>query len=199
MATVKVRQGATSRWVFRWAQSLREYVPILTVMKQAPLRISAPDHGVPNGWPVWFENASGGLAALKAAGPTPTADELYRPIVIDADTLEFNVINARGWRDTPAGATLVYYSPLDITGAIARMQIRKDAKAATPLLDLDSALLGGIVNDVALASTTVTLTAAQTALLPEGTYVTDVELLQTDGTVLATQQIEIEVSAEVTR
>lgn len=70
--------------------------------------------------------------------------------------------------------------PLDMTGYVARMQVRPDF-GETAILDLSSPS-NGIVIDEELVQ--VTITAAQTAALDAGNYKYDLEVESPDGTVL---------------
>lgn len=71
---------------------------------------------------------------------------------------------------------------VDLTGYTARMQIRATAEAATTLLDLTTEnnriALGGAAGTI-----TLSISATDTAALPAGRAVYDLELVAPDGTV----------------
>jgi hypothetical protein len=70
------------------------------------------------------------MTAINAANDPPK-DKDYLPVsVIDADTLEFNSINAAGYPALVAGSgVLMAKTPVDLTGAAVTMQVRDDTGA----------------------------------------------------------------------
>lgn len=108
------------------------------------------------------------------------------------------------WR-IDQGATEVQpfqYAPAgvveNLTGYTARMMIRANVADANPLLSLTSPS-GGIVITAATGTVTVTITAAQTAALPAGVHVYDLELVAPDTRVIKMIRGTVSVRAEVTR
>jgi hypothetical protein len=88
-------------------------------------------------------------------------------------------------------------SPFVLTGWTARMQVRARRAAGAPLLDLTSTPAAGIV--IASNVLTVTVTAAQTAALPAGRAVYDVEIVSPAGEVTRLVEGSFIVEGEVTR
>lgn len=89
---------------------------------------------------------------------------------------------------------------VDLTGYLARMQVRNSFDSTTPLVDVDSAAKGGVQLQVGgLGEIAVTLTAAQTALLPRVAGVYDLELVSPTGTVTRLVQGRARIKPEVTR
>jgi len=88
-------------------------------------------------------------------------------------------------------------SPVDLTGYTARMQARPHAGSSAVYLDLSSVnkiTLGGPAGTIVIS-----LTAAETAALPTGTFVYDLELISPLGVTTRLLAGRVVVSAEVTR
>jgi hypothetical protein len=68
------------------------------------------------------------MTAINASNDPPK-DKDYLPVsVIDANTLEFNSINATGYPALTAGSgVLMAKTPVDLTGAMITMQVRDDS------------------------------------------------------------------------
>jgi hypothetical protein len=89
---------------------------------------------------------------------------------------------------------------MNITGYSARMMLRVAVDAASALLSLSTAGGGGIaITDASAGKITVTITAAQTAALPEGVLVYDIELESGAGLVTRKLAGQGLVTQEVTR
>lgn len=91
-------------------------------------------------------------------------------------------------------------NPEDLTGVVARMQVRKRHNSEEVLLDLDSDTLGGITVDVPAGAIEVEVTPDLTEALPgrlRGFY--DLELLFPGGRVVRLLQGRVKVDPEVTR
>lgn len=94
------------------------------------------------------------------------------------------------WKDSTG-------TPINLTGYSARMQVRPAVSSSTLRLELTSAngriSLGGSAGTISLS-----ISAADTAALPAGGYVYDLELVS-GATVTRLMQGAFEVRAEVTR
>jgi hypothetical protein len=87
--------------------------------------------------------------------------------------------------------------PVNLTGYTARLQARIDVDETDTILSLTTGAgitLGGAAGTISLDQT-----ATQTALLPKGEYVYDLELQSSGGVVTRLLQGELNISAEVTR
>lgn len=84
-------------------------------------------------------------------------------------------------------------SVFPLTGYTARMQVRQRHGSASPLLTLTPAVNG------AAGTVTITMTAAETAALPPGRCVYDLELVAPDTSVTRLIEGALLVDAEVTR
>jgi hypothetical protein len=87
--------------------------------------------------------------------------------------------------------------PVNLTGYTARLQARIDVDETETILSLTTG--AGITLGGAAGTITLDQTATQTALLPKGEYVYDLELQSSGGVVTRLLQGELNISAEVTR
>ena len=86
---------------------------------------------------------------------------------------------------------------VNLTNYTARLQARIDVDETDTILSLTTGAgitLGGAAGTISLDQT-----ATQTALLPKGEYVYDLELQSSGGIVTRLLQGELNISAEVTR
>ena len=88
---------------------------------------------------------------------------------------------------------------VNLTGYSARLQARVDVEDTETILSLTTDANGGITLGGALGTISLDQTAIQTALLPAGSYVYDLELISGVGAVTRLVQGELDISAEVTR
>jgi hypothetical protein len=86
---------------------------------------------------------------------------------------------------------------VNLTGYTARLQARIDVDETETILSLTTG--AGITLGGAAGTITLDQTATQTALLPKGEYVYDLELQSSGGIVTRLLQGELNISAEVTR
>jgi len=89
-------------------------------------------------------------------------------------------------------------TPVNITNWTARLAARVDVEDSEVILSLTTTN-GGITLGGAAGTISLNQTATQTALLPAGTYVYDLELISAVGAVTRLVQGELNVSPEVTR
>ena len=86
---------------------------------------------------------------------------------------------------------------VNLTGYTARLQARIDVDETDTILSLTTG--AGITLGGAAGTITLDQTAGQTAVLPKGEYVYDLELQSSGGVVTRLLQGELNISAEVTR
>jgi hypothetical protein len=89
-------------------------------------------------------------------------------------------------------------TPVNLTGYTARLAARVDVEDTEVILSLTTSN-GGITLGGSAGTIRLDQTAAQTTLLPAGTYVYDLELIAPNTTVTRLVQGELLISAEVTR
>jgi hypothetical protein len=90
-------------------------------------------------------------------------------------------------------------TPVNITGYTAALQIRTSPLAKTTVLNLTSAVGGGITITGASGLLACRATAAQTNAITNGKYAYDIEITSPAGVVTRICQGTIEVSPQVTR
>jgi hypothetical protein len=121
----------------QWATEELVYREITDIQYIAPLRITAPAHGVPDGWSVRLD--FGGCMGDTLRGKS------FPATLIDPDTLEINAVNGAAlphhWGEAHHSKRyLVYNRPVDLTGVAVtgRLRERTDGR---PLLTLSSGQL----------------------------------------------------------
>lgn len=90
-------------------------------------------------------------------------------------------------------------TPVDLTGATLRMQVRETKHSDIPLLSLSTGGSGITVTDAANGKFTVRAEAAQTDALSFTTGVYDLEIKLADGTVTRLVEGSATLSRQVTR
>ncbi len=192
-----IRRGATNVIPIRIESETWKYASITAVAQAAPLRITAPTHGIPDNWRVAIMNLS--LAGDFAAQNNPPKDAELRPVtVIDANTVEFNAINGAAFRAYVSGGQLAYREPLDLTPYNgARMDV-KDKVGGTPLVSFELGL--GITLETLTPALLLEPTIEQSMLLAAKDYVFDIELLRTAGGVdpICSAESTLTVLSEIT-
>lgn len=146
------RQGDTFRKVIRWEEPPYLYIPITNIAKTAPVRITAPGHNLTRGWRVAVVSVLG-MDEINAKHMPPWDSDLTPAYVIDDDNVDLNAINAAAFADYESGGYLQCWTPVDLQGFTARMQIRDPG--TFELLHEMTSEDGGITIDV--DSLTITL------------------------------------------
>ena len=170
-----IEQGKTFTQVLRWEIQPVVYKAITAITQSAPVRITCPEHGVPQGWRVAVVSVKG-MAQINSSNTPPKAKDYHQATVINADTLELNDINAAEFKAYVSGGYVQYNTPVDLTGMSARLVI-KDKVGGTELLRLDSSALGGIVLNNSTKTITATISATVSAALTwkKGVYELEIE------------------------
>jgi hypothetical protein len=191
-----ILQGATFASVLQWFAADAVHKLISGVAIGLPTLVTAAAHGLTGAGrhPVWITNVKGPYA-LNTAGYSGSQPRWAT--VVDADTLaiDMDTGSAAAWS---SGGVLTYYTPVDLTGYTARMQVRASAAATAVLLDLTTEN-GGITLGGTDGTITCTSSATQTAALTFGTGVYDLELVDGSGVVTRLAEGSVCVSREVTR
>lgn len=117
-------RGTTFRNVQRIGVSPWIYKPISAIANNAPVRITAAAHEMPDGW--WFAVvAAKGLVDLNAECNPPQAKDLYQGTVIDADTIDINSKNGMVFGTHTANTGVIQYlTPLDLAGGSAELVVK---------------------------------------------------------------------------
>ena len=116
------------------------------------------------------------------AAPNEIKDRDYhQATVIDADTIEFNDVNAAGFKAYGGGAHLQYNTPVELTGYVARL-IVKDKVGGVTLFEMTTEN-SRIVLDPLLLTITLTVTATDLAAQTWVKGVYELELESPSGVV----------------
>jgi hypothetical protein len=190
---ITVTRGKTFECGLLAGELSMAYATISAITSVAPVRVTATDHGVPDGWPI-------SISGVKAPSELNVSD--VTAVRIDANTLELNHLNGATWRALSGTGVIAFRKPFDLTGCAARAQVR--TKVGGELLfswhsDVGQAPDSLIVLDVATSQVILPMTAAVTAALVWNRGVFDVELITPGGSVLPLTGIsKINVANEVT-
>lgn len=151
---ISLRKGSSRSIPIMWESRRLIYRSITSIQNTAPVRVTCPGHGLPDGWMVAVANAKG-LVDLNATGNPPKDHEFRQATYVDPDTIEFNKVNGSAFRGHQANTGhLVYYEPvLPVVGLKARMQI-KNKVGGTVLYELTTEN-GGITLDAVLKRITL--------------------------------------------
>lgn len=178
-----LRKGETVAIPLRIESSVLVYKAITAIAKSAPVSITAEGHDLANGWDACVMNAKG-MKQINAE-ENPPADAEFRPVtVVDADTVQFNSVNAAGYSTYTGGGQIVYYAPLDLAAyASARMSV-KDAVGGTEILSFTTSN-GRLEFDAATNTLWLRMTSEDSELIEADEGVFDIELVTPGGEVKA--------------
>jgi len=183
-------QGSTFKEVIRWETSTKVYKSITAIAKSAPVVITAPSHGIPIGWRTKITNVAG-MTQINSS------DNYNQVTATTQDNVTINAINSLGYTDYTSGGVLEYNQPMDLTGMIARMQIRPTLTSST-VIDTYTTVSGNILIDNTLKTITILVPATTTASYTFPTAVYSLEL-EVAGTVYQLITGTITLVQEVTR
>jgi len=190
-----VEQGATFEKVIRWETTPIIYKPITAMTQAAPIAITVPNHGAPNGWRAAVVDAKG-MVELNAADIASIDDAMHLVTVLDTNTIEFNDVSSLAFKAYKGSGALAYFTPAALTGYTARMTVR-DRIGGTQLSSLTSGT-GEITIDTANFTITLVLTPTTTAAFTWKKGVYDLEMVSPSGRVTRILSGSITLSKEVT-
>lgn len=179
--TLNIIKGKTLETPFLYSEAQLTYTPIEAVVSLAPLKVTCVSHGIIDGWPVRIQGVSS-----PSIMNTPTG-EYVSAYVVNADTLEFNALDASLWGDITVSGNVVYSAPADITGWKFRMHIRDKVGGDVRLTfssDPADTPDGTITVDAPNSTFTLGLSAAMTAGITWSGGVYDIEAIRPDGKVI---------------
>lgn len=192
-----IRQGETFTRVIRWETPPFVYKPITAITQAAPVSITATTHNLKSGWRVAVVSA-GGMEQINAKNSPPRDNEFEQCTVGDANTISLNRVNSTEFDAYTSGGYLQYYTPVSLAGFSARMDI-KNRPGGTELLAITS---GAPDNRITLDDTnhtiTVTISAADTALLTWQRGYYDLEMVSGAGVVTTIFSGTVTVTKEIT-
>lgn len=190
-----IYQGKTFRRVIRWEKEPFLYAAITAIAKQAPVRITAPSHGLPDGWRAAVVSVSG-MRQINAANSPPLDTDFHRVTVIDENIVEINTINAAQFSTYTSGGYLQFYTPASLAGSEGRMTIR-DRIGGTALLSTEDASISMVLDDAA-KTITITIDATDTAAIDWSNAVHDIEVEDGSGFVTGLYAGSVNVEREAT-
>ena len=184
MKDVLISKGKTFSLIVRWETEpiIRKAITAVSLVSGAP-RLTVTSHGAPDGWR-GMPYAVEGMKQLNDIG--------YQSMtVIDANTIEFNSVtpvddNGRVWPAYTSGGFLMFYTPQSLSGYTARIDIKDKIGgtvwASSEVADTPYDIINAVVDD-ATKTITLTIDAADTALLTAKKGVADLELVSSGGVV----------------
>lgn len=196
---ITIHKGSTFIKTLRWEVAPLISVPITGASQAAPVVITAAAHGVPDGWRVAIVGIpSGSMFELNASAYPPKAADFKKATVLTANTLELNEVSSAEYTTWTSGGFLVYYSPVDLAGFTARMQIRRSVTSTEVEASLTTEN-GGITLDNVDKTIVITMAAAETEDLDFASGVYDIEMISGTGVVTNLLSGSVVVASEVTR
>ena len=135
MSTWKVVPGTTVSFTYRWGANPFIYLDV-SISRLTPLRLTATGHGIPDGWSVAIAEFDG-ISSLQAESWPPGGCD-FRPIrAVDANTIEFNTIDAARLSGAAVGdaGVIAYETPVDLSGYTGVMTIDGVASPISAVLD----------------------------------------------------------------
>ncbi len=199
---ITILKGTTFARTLRWESAPLVYKAITGITKAAPVVITATGHGLVDGWRAAVLSAGGMReinATVRVKGQVPAADQFRKVTYVDANSIAFNEVNSLDFTAYTSGGALVYYTPVDLAGFTARMQIRATANATgDPLVSLTTEN-GGITIDNTAKTIDLLIAATATAALDFVSGVYDLEMISAGGVVTQLVAGKVLVQEEVTR
>lgn len=202
-----IQKGKTFSQIIRWETTPFVYSPITAITQAGPAVVTAPAHGVPDGWRVAIVSVEG-MTEINAreqppvTGPPnpPRTADFVRATVLDINTIELNKVNSSEFCPYVSGGYVQYYNPVDMTGYTARMQVRSSAASDVVLLSLTTGN-GRIFIDNVAKTIALSISADDTAALTFTRGVYDFEMVSPGGTPVVTQLLRggMTVVEEVTK
>jgi hypothetical protein len=193
---LSIYRGATFRHAMRLATRVLAFREVSAVALSSPIAITITAHGIIDGWPVRLRCADGLEQTEDDCGHAIDPCAWYRAKVLDANTITL-AISGKCLTPYVSGGVVEFETPMDLTGATARMQIREDIDDAAFALELTTAN-SRIVIDTAAAKLTRFIAAGDTTALAIEDGVYDLELVQ-GSEITRIEQGKVKVFAEVTR
>ena len=189
---LKIIKGKTFTLVIRWETLPLVFKAISAITKAAGPVVTAAAHGIPDGWPVAVVSALG-MRQINAKNFPPYDDEFHQATLLSSSTISLNEVNSSEYSTYTSGGYLVYYTPVALSGMLARCQIRLTEDADDYLVSLTQA--SGITINDTTKTITITISATATAALD---VVTDaqIEVEAEDGTGVVTQLLRTSISIE---
>jgi hypothetical protein len=199
---IVIDQGRTFSQLVRWETTPVIYRAIEAISQTAPVRLTVPGHGCPDGWRAAVTGVKG-MPEINAEANRLSERDYHTVTVIDADTLEFNEVDASTFRPYVSGGYLQYNTPVNLTGFSGRMQIKDriggkvlaSSEAADAPLDILR-----VTVEAAERAIRLTIPAAETEGISWRHGVYDLEMVSPDAEAVVTRLLSgrVIVRREVT-
>lgn len=196
--TVQARIGASTDAAIRLETSELRFIAITGMAKTAPLRVTAPSHGIPDLWYAAVIDARG-MTEMNAADSNKIREsEFHQITVVDANTVDFMEISSASFSTYTGGGYLAFYVPMDLSGyTSARMDVKRrvggDVELALNTTD------GTLEIEASTHSVWIRLDDTALAALPAREYVFDIELISATAVdAICSAESVFEVLPEVT-
>jgi len=193
---LQIRQGETFQRIIRWETPPFVYKTISAITQTAPARLTVPTHGLTTGWRAVVVSANG-MEEINAVNTPPRENEYRQVTVVDPNTLDFNTVNSADYTAYVDGGYLQYYTPVDLTGYTAEMDIR-DKVGGTVLFTLSTDTDARIVIDPSAKTITMNVSAADTTLITWTRGVYDLEMYAPSGATTTIFSGNVSVVKQVT-
>jgi hypothetical protein len=163
---ITICKGKTFSEVYRWEAGPIIYKAVTAVVQTTPLRLTVPSHGFPDGWRLAL-SAFNGMIEVNAKNP-PRASDYHRATVIDANTIEFNDINAADFGAYTSGGYVQGNTPVSIASYTAELIVEDAERDGDELVDWSANVT--IDNTAKTITFTVSATATAALAFEEGWY-----------------------------
>jgi hypothetical protein len=197
-----ILQGETFQRIIRWETQPYIYKPISAITNSAPVSITSVGHGLVSGWRVAVVSVKG-MSEINAKHSPPRESEFKAVTRTSPDVITLNEVNSADFSPYISGGYLQFFTPVDLTGYSAQMDI-KDRVGGTVLLTLGSDVLIDPKQRIVLdmINNTISLrieaedTESDVLMWTRGVY--DLEMTSPTGAVTRVFTGNVAVSKEVT-
>lgn len=193
--SLTILQGKTYELPIHWEVEPIVYKAITGITQTAPAVVTCVGNGVPDGWRVAIVSCKG-MTQINAKNSPPKDSDYVIAKVLTSDSLELNTVNASEFKAYSSGGYVQYNTPQDLTGYIARMDI-KDKVGGTVLMSLTTENLRILLNNTT-KTIKLDIDATDTAAITWKKGVYDLELESPSGVVTALMFGTVTVTNEVT-
>lgn len=174
-----IPKGKTFEFGLMYASDLQVHIPIAAIPSLAPVRLTVPNHGMPDGWPFDIQSMR---------RPEQLVGEGFIATVIDANTIELNhLVAGTDWRPWTGDGVVSYLKPADIIGWSARAMFRRRINDPDPVLffhaDPEQSPDGLFLVEPAISTFTLKLDAERAEKLTAMSGVWDAEAIDPHGRV----------------
>ena len=135
---IVLERDETLNITVRPAQRLYGTANITAITNSSPVRITAPGHGLTDGWYVAVFGVQG-MVEINSRNYPPPYRDFNAVTVVDTDTVEINAVRSEEMYPYISGGALVWPVPLDLTNANARLRIWETPdRTGDPIVDMDT-------------------------------------------------------------